>query len=526
MTTTIAMQPAASAPPPWQVVRGGDMLPHSEECEELLIASVLLDETGGAWAVAVNAGAKAAAFHGPQRRLVWLTLERLHARGSPLGILELVEELRVRGELDDAGGMEALMAMSRRVGTTAQVRNFAEQLVLLWQLRHTLQLAVNLREAVWNFESREQYSEALGEVGQKLIRFGRREAVRSLPEVIESVKAEVIARMEGKEDRSRWLSSGLAGFDERCRPFGSAREDHMIGVVGGSSHGKSALMRQFALNALKAGKRILFYTRETSIDGLIEQMAATEAGVNLMRCDDTLPERRKAFEAMCDLLHEWAGKRLWCVQHEPATPLETVEDLESHYLAFENLYGAPDLVVVDYLQIFGTKKRCNSREQEVAFVSHKFQALCRRAGNVWMIGAQMNESGLAAQRTLKRDDSGKVIHRTPVAGDLRESQAFYHDCDRVIALYLPPVDCRDQDQTAPNILKPEEWLCQIKRRRGGTGAIKCWFEKVYTRFVELRRDEVVQAAAQAAANGAPSVPGGGMSTADWKKRKVTGLGTP
>src|SRR5690606_10830600 len=156
-------------------------------------------------------------------------------------------------------------------------------------------------------------------------------------------------------------------------------------------------------------------------------------------------------------------------------------------------HGVPDLVLIDYLQLFGTETRATNREQVVAIVSHTLQALQREFGFTMLVAAQLNSSGIDKMREARRDESGKLIHPLPNEGDLRESRAMYHDADRVIFLYKPPFDCRDVDQRSPGVIKPEVWLYQEKRRSGGVTYVRCWFEKRYTRFVEVERGEAIAA---------------------------------
>jgi hypothetical protein len=107
-----------------------------------------------------------------------------------------------------------------------------------------------------------------------------------------------------------------------------------------------------------------------------------------------------------------------------------------------------------------------------------------------MGGAQLNEQALREMRTVKRDADGKIIHTLPNRGALRESQALYHDADVVIFLHVPVEDCRGSDQTDVDLLTPETWLVQDKRRNGVRGIARCWFEKKFSRFKELGAAEV------------------------------------
>ncbi len=502
----------------------GAPAPHSPEVERAVLSAVMMDETAQAWGIAQQCGVKAKAFYSAANRRIWQVVEDLRAAGSACTPIEVLAELQATAELEDVGGADYLAKIGMEAVTTAQIRYHAEQLVLLRQRRIALEISAEIAQAAQHgFESREKFAGVLGDAGQKIIRFGRREQTRTLEEQIEAVQEDMKLRSKGAEDRSNWVCTGLPTFDRRLKPLNSARLDGLTVIGGGSGHGKSAIGRQIVWNCLERGGSAVVYTRETDIESFIEQMVATVARVDLNNPEQVLPESLALFDSECTRLRtEVANKRLWVFQNEPATPLEKVEQLQQHYRAHAHLHGHPRMVMVDYLQIFGTEKRCGNREEVVATVSHTIQAIQRESGNLWLVLAQLNESGLRDMKTLRRDANDKVIHRTPGAGDIRESQAIFHDADRVVMLYRPPVDCRDSDNWGGNTLKPEIWLCQIKRRKGGEGNVRCWFEKKYTHFQELERAEVIQGEAGMATGGA--VPEGGQDKAKWleEQRKKRG----
>jgi replicative DNA helicase len=482
----------------------------SPESEQALLSALMLDETGETWALAAALGVRAGAFHLPANRQVWEAIAALVARGSPCSMDVVAEQMRVTGALDAVGGLPFLVECSRAIVTTLQARAHAEQLVLLWQLRHTMVLAEGLKIAVREFSTREEFAAKAADTGQRLIRFGHAAPAQSVAERVAGARDDVLARAGGREDRSGWVRTGLPKVDRM--PLGCGDEDHYIILGGGSSHGKSTLMRQWAGQALLDGKRCLFYTRETSVRGFVKKLAASWAGLNLMAVAGAPRDMLEDFARKCDWLeNEVADRRLWVVQHEAGTPLLAIEDLAAHYHAFSHLHGHPHLVCVDYAQLFFVNKRCNSREQEVAAISHTLQSLCREAGNVWVAGAQYNESGLREQRALRRDEKGQIIHRIPGAGDLRESQTLYHDADRCYMIYRPPESATGADQTVLGLTLPEQWLCLIKRREGGTGIVKCIMQAALGRFVELRQEEC---AAPGQGGG-----GGGISKGEFMRRQ-------
>lgn len=489
--------------PPVSVVPGGE-LPASPEVECLLLGSVLADDSPASWALACNLGVRVShgaervtcgAFADSRHEAVWIAIDALHRAGTAaVDLATVAEHLRATGQLEAAGGWAHLGTLGRGAPTSAHARFAAESVVLLWHRRTAIFYAARLRSAALESADRAAFVEAAGTLGQRLIRLGRREAARTLAETYAVVQADAAARIDGRVDRRGWITSGSDRFDRGCRLFGSAREDHFIIFAGGSGHGKSVALRNIAAANLRQGKRVLSYSRETSIEGFVEMLVSAETGVDLLALEH-LPKDHAArfyaeFERQCAA---YADRLLFCVEHTAATPLVTVEDICDHARAFVHLHGAPDLVLVDYLQLFGARKRVmgNSREALVAHVSHELQALQREIGCVMITAAQLNESGLNEMRQVKRDDeTGKVIHRMPRPGDLRESQAAYHDADRVIFLYKPPVDCTGAEQVAPGTPRPEIWWFQEKRRRGAAGQhVRFWFEKRSVRFVEASAAE-------------------------------------
>lgn len=513
-----------------EVIAFGEAPPHSLELERRIIGFGMESDVANGWALCESAQIRPKAFYLPAHVVIWQTISNMRARGQVVDIATLGDELKVAGQLDEIGGWPYL-ARCVAGPTTLYLRQDLERLRLFWELRTTYDLAAKLRHSVANFETREKFAELLSGIGQRLIRFGRAEASMTMQEHIEEVEKDFEKRILGTEDRSRWVFTGLPTFDKRLRPLNSAKLDGLVVIGGGSGHGKSALMRQWAWNCLKAGGTVLFYTLETDLESLIEQMVSSVAGIDLENIPDfarLYPDRAELFRAECKWLREEvAGKRLWMVQHGEGTKMETIEDLESHYRAHANLHGHPIMVVVDYLQILGSKSKARSREETVATVAHGLKRLKLESGNCWLVGAQLNESGLREMRAAQKDSEGRIKHHIPGAGALRESQAIYHDADRVIMLYCPPEDCRGQDNWGGNTLKPEIWLCQIKRKKGATGWVKCWFDKKFTRFVELGYGEVVEgenrsAGTTAAAPAAPELGNGGGNPRPFKKAQFLG----
>lgn len=465
--------------------------PFSLEAEQHVLACCLLDGNETIARV-IAEGVKPESFYSPANKTLFAVICDLWRQQPPVSLEILAAELSRRQLLDAVGSFSYLMEVTGKIPTTAHAAYFIARVRELAALRWLRETAVAMEEGVYSFTGTGEMGELekvirvhLGTLSRGLQRvLSAAEMPKSLVEEIDAVKKEFTERASGKVDQSGWVHTNMPAFDLQLLPFGCQRDDHYIIVGGASGDGKSALMRQWAGVALDRGQRVRIYSAETSIGGFLECLVASRTRVDLRHPDRTLRERHEKFIAECDRLkNEYADKRLWCVQRTAATPLRTIEDLADDARMFAKLQGPAQLWVVDYAQLFDTRKRFSgNREQINAYISGLLQDLVRELGGVWLVGCQLNEAGRKEQQTAHHDDDGKLIHRLPNRGDLRESQKYYHDCDRALFIYVPPEDCRGSDNLGPAAAKREQWIVQDKRRKGGRGYVRCWFETTYTNF--------------------------------------------
>ena len=250
--------------------------------------------------------------------------------------------------------------------------------------------------------------------------------------------------------------------------------------------GKSVLMRNIATLAVERGQRALVYTIETNRYSFIQSMAATSARASVRQLARAPKDHVARLDAALVALEAKVDKKLFLFQRSDDPGFETIEGIVAHARAWCAQHGTPHLIVLDYLQLIGVGKRCNSREQEVAHISHTWQALQRELGCVTLGGAQLNEASLAKLRQVKKDkETGEVLHDLPDRGALRESQALYHDADVVIFLHMPVVDGAGREQLGLDTTNPEMWLCVDKRRSGMRSIVKTRFEKAHGYFKPL-----------------------------------------
>lgn len=201
-----------------------------------------------------------------------------------------------------------------------------------------------------------------------------------------------------------------------------------------SSVGKTALALQFALAMARSGKRVGFFSYETTLADAADRLAANDADVSLGRTKT----KRLGREELARIAA--AGQRSAKL---PLRILETarfsVEDIRAKTIARQF-----DVVFVDYVQLIPTRE--TDRYQAVTQISIRLHALAQELG-VTVIGL--------SQVTVPETDK-KGYRRYIGKDDLRESRQLKQDADVILLLDL--ADPRDRDSNR---------VLQIEKNRDG-----------------------------------------------------------
>ncbi|MFC5848393.1 replicative DNA helicase [Deinococcus petrolearius] len=105
--------------------------PHSTEAEVSVLGSVLLDNDT---LTSLGDTVSPEMFYREGHRKIFAAMRTLQERGEPVDLVTLSEDLRVKGLLDEVGGLTYLIGLSEQVPTAA----YAEHYARIVQEKHTL----------------------------------------------------------------------------------------------------------------------------------------------------------------------------------------------------------------------------------------------------------------------------------------------------------------------------------------------------------------------------------------------------
>lgn len=226
--------------------------------------------------------------------------------------------------------------------------------------------------------------------------------------------------------------------------------------------GKTALAGCLAVETARAGKGVLFVSREVRDVTLASRMMAREGRIDaryfrqgIERAENILPAIRNAEQALAPLPLRIVEKST-----APMTPREVRRLAKTT----ANL----GLVIIDYLQLLTPDQKHNSREREVADMSRCMKQLALDCDCPVLLLSQLN-------RRVEESD------RCPMLSDLRESGAIEQDADIVMFLHT-----KRSNLGLP--VTPVQ-VEVAKGRSSGTGTAYLTFEKPFANFAVDRNAE-------------------------------------
>ena len=243
-----------------------------------------------------------------------------------------------------------------------------------------------------------------------------------------------------------WLDWGIPALNDRLM-IGPGR---FVILGADSSVGKTALALQFAMSMARAGKRVGFFSYETSLADVTDRLASNDADVSLR----ALKKKRLGREDIARIINAGGrGEKL------PLRILETarytVEDIRAKAIARQF-----DVVFVDYVQLIPSRAR--DRYEAVTQIS---MALHRLAQDL-----KITVIGLS-QVTVPELDK-KQERRFISMDDLRDSRQLKQDADAVLLLDLSNVKDRDSNRV----------LIIAKNKDDAIGRIVLSFDPHHMRF--------------------------------------------
>ena len=430
--------------------------PHSIEAEQSVLGGLLID--GEAWDRVCDILVEED-FYRRDHRLIFRAIMALAEGGQPYDAVTVSEWLASRNELEAAGGLTYLGALSKNTATAANIRSYAEIVRERSVLRQLARVGTEISNTAFNPEGRSSV-ELLDEAERKVFEIAEQGARGNQGyHAIKDLLTHAVDRIDelyNHESPYTGIPTGFKDFDDKTSGL---QDSDLIIVAGRPSMGKTSIAMNIVENAaIRANKTVAVFSMEMPGEQLAMRMMSSLGRINQQKVR-TGKLDEEDWPRLSSAVGILAEAKLFIDDTPSLSPAEM--RARARRIKREHDLG---LIVVDYLQLMQVPGSKENRTNEISEISRSLKALAKELKVPVIALSQLNRS--LEQRTDKR----------PVMSDLRESGAIEQDADVIIFIYRDEV----YDENSPDKGKAE--IIIGKQRNGPIGKVNLTFLGEYTRF--------------------------------------------
>ncbi len=448
---------------PARTLPAGRIPPHNLEAEASVLGSALVDNEA---MDRIEGLITPDVFYKEAHRKIWRAMESLRARGEPVDLVTLSEELKRAGELDEVGGLTYLVGLSETTPTAAYAEHYARIVAEKAVLRRLIAAAGEaMRLAYDEAGSVEEIVDQAGKLIMDVATHGPRHEFQEMRELVTEAH-ERIAHMREHGTADDMLPTGFADLD---RMIGGLGPGSLNIIAARPSMGKTAFALTIAQHvALQGGTPVALFSLEMPAIDLVLRMLSSEARVDMNRI-----RQAQLSDRDYERLVTAAGRIYEAPVFIDDTPSLTLMELRARArrLAAHRKVG---LIVIDYMQLMSGGQSTRSgenRQQEIAAISRGLKGLAREL-----------EVPVVALSQLSRAVESRPNKR-PMLSDLRESGSIEQDADLVLFIYRD--DYYNEHSEKAGIAE----IIIGKQRNGPVGTVELQFHAAHVRFNDLAHGE-------------------------------------
>lgn len=431
--------------------------PHSEEAEQSVIGSILLDKDA---IIKVSDVLKPDDFYFQKHGDIFQAMLDLSQKRQPIDLITLSNLLEDQGVLEDVGGGPYLAEMTNIVPTSSHIIEYA----FIVKNKSTLRKLLRCGQEVTalGYEENSAIDELLEKAEKSLFTVTQTFIKNKFVHIKEILnkRFDVFADLHMSEDKEaiRGVPTGLTNLDNKLSGLQPA---DLIILAARPSMGKTALALTLAQNAsFKHKKSVGIFSLEMSKEQLVDRMFCSILGVDSWKLQKGKLDDED-FSRMGTVMDELSRASIFIDDSAGANIVE----LRAKARRLQMEHGL-DLIVIDYLQLMQGNNPMN-RVQEISEISRSLKGLAR----------ELSVPILALSQLSRAVESRPG--NCPQLSDLRESGSIEQDADVVMMMYRE--DYYDENSDRPGVTD----LFIRKHRNGPIGRVELMFQKEKMRFMDL-----------------------------------------
>lgn len=402
----------------------GKVPPQARELEEAILGAVMLEKSAFDTVVEIL---KPECFYLDAHQRIYKAMQGLAIKSSPIDMLTVVEELKLREELEIVGGPYFVTRLTNAVVSSANIEAHSRIVLQKFIQRELIRISGEIIGDA--YEDSTDVFDLLDNAEGKLFEITNNHLRKNFDD-INSVLVKTFNRIEDMRNRKDEITGVPTGFPSLDKITYGWQPTDLIILAARPSVGKTAFALNLARSAAirqKGDDRpptpVAFFSLEMSSSQLVQRVLSAESEIWLEKI-----ARGKLEEHEMKQLYKKGFDRL---SNAPIfiddSAALNIFELRAKCRRLKNKHNV-GLIIIDYLQLMsGSADRNSNREQEISKISRDLKGLAK----------ELQVPIIALSQLSREVEKRKEGNKMPQLSDLRESGAIEQDADLVMFLYRP-----------------------------------------------------------------------------------------
>jgi len=446
----------------------GKLPPQARELEETVLGACMIEKDVFGGVVRILKGPDYFYIDAHQR--IYSAMIELWADNSVIDSLTVVAQLKLRGNLDAAGGPFYVVQLTNKVGSAAHAEYHARYIKEMWVKRAVIGASSEItREAYEDttdaFEILDRgiknYNEILNDITSG--------AEQDMETLVEELDRNLKTAAKHEKEEKYIIGHSTGNYDLDRVTLGLCAPDLVL-MAGRPGGGKTTLMLQSVRSNVRKGIPCGLFSLEMSAMQLLQKLYSMETGINVtkLRSGTLTHEEWKKYELAKNLVRDWPLK----IFDKAGISISEIKAISSGWVAKYKTR----VLYLDYIQLatVGAEvKRVQNREQEIGFISRNLKGVAK----------DLNVPFVALSQMSRKIEDRPKADRRPQNDDLRESGSLEQDADVIIFVFRPEMHGIEFFEGGESTANAAEFIV-AKNRLGALNTVRSIFQGQYSRFVQ------------------------------------------
>lgn len=436
----------------------GKVPPQATDLENAVLGAIILEPN------AINDVydiLKPEVFYKPANQVIYKHISGIYAKGKPIDILTLVNELRASKELDEVGGAYYVSQLTSNIGSASHILDHARIVCEKFMLREIIRIS---NENTVKCYRDEDVFDVYGQISSQLTNLFEG-MITGTYSMMGDVIERTLERIE-KINSSSDLIGNHTGFSKLNNMTNGFQPGDYVILAARPSMGKTIKSLIVAKACLEITKKpVLYFSLEMSADRIANRLLSIETGIDSMRIASNRLTSDE-WKLLNESSYKYKNLKFFI---DDTSPMD-IYKIRNKAVTLSRKYQL-GMIVIDYIQLITYHLKNKNGNENISEISKTIKN----------IGKECNCPVLALSQLKRNDD------RMPRLSDLRDSGSLEQDADVVWLLYREDYEGRECSEEAKNRIDN----AIAKNRNGVIGDFYTYRSDDWTYIGEIPQNELL-----------------------------------